>query len=92
MRLGLRGEVRDQGRDNIAGGYTLGRQCRGEPRDAVGVFAVGLAVRAIDHGQFVGINQRGPFQRGKRRERHVIGRVTLQPGFILHPAHDLSPP
>ena len=87
MRLGLGGQVGDEGGHHVARPHAFRGKRGREAGHAVGIFRVGLAVRAIDDGKFVRIDARGAAQGRERGQRDVICGRTLQPRLICHPAH-----
>ena len=78
VRLEHRRHVRQHQRDRVvAPDAELLQRRRELPAAAVGL-GPGLAPVAVDHRGALGVHRRRAFDEGQRRERRVVGRVTLE--------------
>ncbi len=77
----LRGIRRDH-RHRVPTGHAPRRQRRGEPLAPLACLRPGEPPPAVDHGQPVRIDVRGPVQEHQRRQRRVVRRIRLQPHQI----------
>ena len=90
-RLGLGGNVGNEGRHHIAGLNAGLGESRGKAAHAGMVFGIGRAEAAVDDSLMVRKKLLGTIEVAQRCERHKVGRTFLQPGFILHPTHGVLP-
>ena len=93
MRLEGLGSVGRHHRDGVAPPDAARRQRRGQPAAAFERLAPAVPPLAMDDGEPVRIDRRAAQQKADRGQRHVIGRVLVEPYFVRvgRSAHVASP-